>query len=495
MPRLIMLRCAISMLTVLSAIALAGCGEKPQIGRLTILISGNIQGYLRNCGCSAGQAGGELRKARILKMEQQEALKPKPTDRRLEPGVVLLDIGNFSNAQSKVTRAESAGVIKSMSKLGYDAVGVGSYELEYSQADLLTLLKLAPLPLTAANLRFIKPQQGEDHSAELNGMLKPYQVKTLKNGYAIGLIHVVDLSVANRFGQRTGFELKAPAAAVEEILKAHGGEAQFWILSVADPRNNSADRDQLAALPGIDVLVGYPRQTSQENERQQAGDTAFLVIAPFQRAKDIVRATIGFTPEGKVETALAEEVMIPETVTPDEYVQTLVDEIQPELERLANEDADVQDLPGVHPRYVGTTACASCHQQVVDRLSESKHGHAYETLKEKDQHRSAACLPCHVTGYNKAGGWNILKNAEREEMRGIHCESCHGPGEYHVALKTGSPAPADLTANGRNAAGLLTASERTCLVCHDEPNSPQFSFEKYWPQIEHGKEQNSKPKP
>ncbi len=488
MPRLSLPSIALSFIVILLAITQLSCDNKPQIGRITVLISGNVQGYLRNCGCSAGQAGGELRKARIFKMERQEALKPKPADRGHDPAVVLLDIGNFSNALSKVTRAEAGGVVKSMAKLEYDAVGLGSQELEYSQADLLALLSPAGLPLTTANLRFIAPATGEDKSSELNALIKPYQVKQLTDGFTIGLIHVIDLNVLSRLGQKTGFELKEPAAAVSEVMQAHGAEAQLWILSIADPRNNTADRDKLAAIPDLTLLIGYPRRTPLADEPQQAAAVPYLVAPPFERAKDIVRATIGFTADGAIETALAEEVMIPDTVTPDEYVQTLVDEIQPELERLTNEEAEMQDQPGVHPRYVGTTACATCHPAIVKQLSASHHTQAYETLKAKDQQRSAACLPCHVTGYNKAGGWNILKNTEREELRGVHCESCHGPGEYHVALKTDAPVPADLTANGRNAAGLLTAGEQTCKVCHDEPNSPKFDFASYWPKIMHGKD-------
>lgn len=475
-------------IVILVAIFASSCAKPARIGRLTVLISGNVEGYLRNCGCSAGQAGGEVRKARIVKLEREDAAKSKPVDRGYPPAVVLIDIGNFSNAQSKVTRTETAGVVRSMAKLDYDAVGLGLRELSYSQQDLLELLKTADLPLTAANLRFVKPQAGDDKSAELNQLVQPYRLIKQDNGYAIGVIHLVDLSVQNAMGKRTGFELSDPYEAACGIIKAHGKEATAWILSIANARANQDDQAKLAGVPGIVLLIGYRRMHPLEGGEATELQMPRRIPPPFERAKDIVRVVVGFSGEGKVETINSEEIMIPEEIQPDEYVQTIISEIEPQLERFANEDAELEDQPGVHPRFVGENVCAKCHAKIVDQLASSKHTQAYASLQAKNQQRSAACLPCHVTGYNKAGGWNILKNSERPAMRGVHCENCHGPGEYHVAVQSGEKAPADLTLGGRNKLGLLPAGETTCLNCHDQPNSPRFNFKEYWPKIQHSKQ-------
>jgi 2',3'-cyclic-nucleotide 2'-phosphodiesterase (5'-nucleotidase family) len=472
-------------IVILAAISASGCAKPPRIGRLTVLITGNVEGYLRNCGCSAGQAGGEVRKARVVKLEREDAGKPKPADRGYPPAVLLLDTGNFSNAQTKVTRAEAAGVVRSMSKLNYSSVGLGLHELSYSQQDLLGLLGAAGLPLTATNLRFVKPATGEDQSAALNNLLQPYRLVKQKSGYTVGVMQLVDLSVQSRLGKRMGLELSDPYETACGIISAHGKEASAWILSIANAREDQADRDKLASVPGITLLIGYRRTPALDSSQAQEQQLPRSIPPPYERAKDIVRVVVSYSPEGKVETVNSEQVMIQESIKPDEYVQQIINEVQPQLERLANEDAEVEDQPGVHPRYVGESACAQCHAQIVQQLAASKHVHAYEALQAKDQQRSAACLPCHVTGYNKAGGWNILKNSERPEARGVHCENCHGPGEYHVAVQSGLKAPPDLTLGGRNKSGLLTASERTCGACHDEPNSPNFDFKVYWPKIQH----------
>lgn len=485
MKRISMQVVALILVLVCILLHAGGCAKPAGAGRLTVLISGNVEGYLRNCGCSAGQAGGEVRKARIIKLEREDGAKPKPVDRGLPPAVVLLDTGNFTNAASKVTRAETAGVVRSMAKLNYDAVGLGLRELSYSQSDLLELLKPANLPLTAANLRFIKPEASEDQSQALNAMIQPYRLAKQKNGYTVGIIHLVDLSVQNQMGKRTGFELSDPYQAACDVIKAHGKEASAWILSIANAREDPADRAKLAGVPQILLLVGYRREQVLEGAQPEVEQMPRSVPPPFERAKDIVRVVVGFSVQGKVETVSTEEVMIQESVKPDEYVEQIISEVEPQLERLANDDAEIEDQPGVHPRYVGDSACARCHANIVQQLAATKHLQAYDDVKEKGQQRSAACLPCHVTGYNKAGGWNILKNSERPEMRGVHCESCHGPGEYHVILRTTKKAPPDIASGGRNAVGLQPASKRTCLVCHDEPNSPKFDYETYWPKVKH----------
>ena len=476
---------ALIVLLILAVIGAGSCAQQARIGRLTVLISGNVEGYLRNCGCSAGQAGGELRKARILKLERQDGAKPKPVDRGYPPVVVLIDTGNFTNSASKVTRAEAAGVVRSMAKLNYDAVGLGLRELSYSQTDLLELLKPADLPLTAANLRFIKPQASIDQSKALNSLIQPFRLIKQKNGYTVGVIHVVDLSAQNQMGKQTGFELSDPYEAACDVIKAHGKEASAWILSIANAREDQADHDKLAGVPGITLLVGYRRLRVLESEPDTMEQLPRSVPPPFERAKDIVRVVVGFSPQGKAETVNTEEVMIQESVKPDEYVLQIISEVEPQLERLANDDAEIEDQPGVHPRYVGDNACAQCHENIIKQLAGTRHLQAYESVKKEGQQRSAACLPCHVTGYNKAGGWNILKNAERPEMRGVHCESCHGPGEYHVAFRTTKVAPPDIALGGRNKVGLQPTSERTCLACHDEPNSPKFDYKVYWPKVQH----------
>lgn len=80
--------------------------------------------------------------------------------------------------------------------------------------------------------------------------------------------------------------------------------------------------------------------------------------------------------------------------------------------------------------YVGSDACADCHDAVSATHSDSLHGQAWAAMNEK---------------YGNAG-----------------CESCHGPGSVHVDTN----AKADIISFGKGAARDATAQSDPCLNCH-----------------------------
>ncbi|HEU5432766.1 MAG TPA: multiheme c-type cytochrome, partial [Thermomicrobiales bacterium] len=100
---------------------------------------------------------------------------------------------------------------------------------------------------------------------------------------------------------------------------------------------------------------------------------------------------------------------------------------------------------------------------------DSRHAAAWATLVEKRSQFDPYCQQCHTTGYGLSGGFaSVARGAERTA---VGCESCHGPSQAHAEreqIKTS-----------------YLARDR-CIRCHDRENSPEFEFEAYWSQIEHG---------
>jgi cytochrome c peroxidase len=156
-------------------------------------------------------------------------------------------------------------------------------------------------------------------------------------------------------------------------------------------------------------------------------------------------------------------------------------------------------------KYVGAAGCKACHSvakmggEEHKAWAASKHASAFATLatpaaleiaKKKniaDPQKADACLKCHVTGFGVAAG---LKTATWKAEDGVTCEACHGPGSEYKA----GPVMKALTAGTTKpeTVGLLTATEKTCVKCHnaESPTYKEFKYAEMYAKIKH-----EKPKP
>lgn len=159
--------------------------------------------------------------------------------------------------------------------------------------------------------------------------------------------------------------------------------------------------------------------------------------------------------------------------------------------------------------YAGIGTCVLCHSEDAHAPLSQYHdwkstGHAIAFSHEIDggddpatSHFAAYCLACHTTGYDantnavnggfddmaKQSGWTFPKSLTNgnwaaiqsqypdvANLANVQCESCHGPGNQHVAA-----------AGRTNAAGWprlsFTYSAGDCSQCHDSPPYEKISTE------------------
>ncbi len=159
----------------------------------------------------------------------------------------------------------------------------------------------------------------------------------------------------------------------------------------------------------------------------------------------------------------------------------------------------VEGVKTPSPRYVGSSACVSCHSDAEHgspyvQWMRSEHGHAYWRLaadwalflgKLRPQYADLdqpisddRCLLCHVTGRQDDDA--LLADSFRKE-EGVSCESCHGPGSLYVDPEIMTDRAAFLAAGGR------IPDENTCRSCHR--NREQFDYAEMWPKVAHGGEE------
>ena len=106
------------------------------------------------------------------------------------------------------------------------------------------------------------------------------------------------------------------------------------------------------------------------------------------------------------------------------------------------------------PGYAWADACKSCHTEIYDAWSKTRHAKALELLSGGDQEKE--CVGCHVTGPKSK-----ILDGKKVLNAGVQCESCHGPSAAHAAE------PTVRTGLGKK------PSEAGCVECHSA-KSPHF---------------------
>jgi len=118
--------------------------------------------------------------------------------------------------------------------------------------------------------------------------------------------------------------------------------------------------------------------------------------------------------------------------------------------------------------FVGAGKCKECHENEHALWLETAHAHAFEVLMNNTRHFDRDCTPCHVTGFYKAGGF--VNYSSTPDLVNVQCEGCHGNGFDHT----------------RTPSTKTTGSPRlACRKCHNEDQTPDFSFDTFWPKISH----------
>lgn len=113
--------------------------------------------------------------------------------------------------------------------------------------------------------------------------------------------------------------------------------------------------------------------------------------------------------------------------------------------------------------YVGIKTCSACHADAAAFWENTRHQQAYETLEHANKQYDLSCVGCHVTGFRKPGGSEVVEN---KGLKDVQCEQCHGPGSEHVK----KPMKSNIQKE---------APESVCLDCHTPEHSDTFSYKAY----------------
>ncbi len=139
----------------------------------------------------------------------------------------------------------------------------------------------------------------------------------------------------------------------------------------------------------------------------------------------------------------------------------------------ATRERTCERAPSIADHYVGNDVCKGCHVEEVAVYEKTEHAHAWATLEKASKACDLTCVGCHTVGWERAGGFCRLDDAERFENVG--CESCHGPGRGHAMNPTDR--------GGWSASFVRDPGEKTCVTCHNPQHSDRFDFATYRPRV------------
>lgn len=388
--------------------------------------SAHTQSRFEPCGCTAGMFGGLVRRAGLLARVPNERL-------------LSLELGGWSAGKEAHQVLKSGFYLRGLRDGGIDAVALGAAEVALGAPILTGLAKDSVkygLPILAANVQGIP------------GVVP--SVRTTIAGKELVLTAVVPRTAAG-----DGVTVLDPADSLVPVLAAAGTTE---VVVMAD-----LSETELAALarahPRLSLIVGGAVDGPTP---QPLTIGAVRVIHVANHGK-----TIGWWAWGAADCRFD---LIPDSLPDAPAVSALIAEYQRSLA--------ATDLPIDHGErsggYLGDATCTACHINAAAIHAASRHAHAFASLEKKGYQADPECLRCHVTAFAQPGGYRRPDLALRDSRLNVSCESCHGPGQAHVAA-------------GGKGSPLRPVGAATCAACHDAENSPKFQFEGYWGKVRHGK--------
>jgi hypothetical protein len=454
---------------------------------VALVFSAEEHGYLQPCGCSEPQKGGLARRYNFLKGLRQ--------DRGWY--VVAGDLGDIAQRSGPEALIKYKYAMMGLQRMDYTAVGIGENETALPLIDGLSEFALNnPSPrVVVANL--IEGKNGPPFRS--GGMVASGQVAVGKGQEPrVGFVGVVGPTVAKKV-KDPDVHFDAPEKALPAALQSVQGQQPdllvLFYMGTLDEAKECAQK-----FPQFQVIVYSSGEEEEPSSRpEQAGNTVLVSIGHKGRYVGVIGANRTGNAQQPWELRYQLVALDPEYETPQGQdntnpIHALMQQFADEVKR-DNYLARFTQNPARHPvqvafpnsHYVGSERCKSCHKSAYKVWSESPHPHAYETLTTKAKRPTlrqydGECVVCHVTGFGYKTGFT--NEQATPKLRGVSCESCHGPAGEHARNPNDKQLWAALNpwkaGPGANPKILYNRISDMCQKCHDVDNDVHFKFEEYW---------------
>jgi len=385
--------------------------------------------------------------------------------------MVLVDAGGFF-PEDDLHEDVAWFLMDAMKLLGTDAAGIGDRDLRFGYARLRDHAKQDQLQLVSANLVLKKTQQPA---------FEPYIIKKVGN-VNVGIFGLIS-DKADLGPARDTLAAQDPAVTAKRVvaeLKKKGAT----VIVLLSQLGKVETEDLVTAVEGMDVAVAG-RGVPLVQKGRQINQTA--VVYGGEQGQYLGRTIVTLDATHHAKSTDSDMFILGPDVGEKKEVSSLVqafeDKFNEKLRVAEKEQAAKQQATAVQndpDHFLGDEVCGRCHKDEQAQWKTTAHAHAWKTLVDKKKDATPDCIPCHVLGYNKSGGF--LNATQSPKLVNVQCESCHGMGTGHDAYSEKA----------------ARVTEQTCVTCHTSANSPTFDFAIYEPHVVHhfaGKMPTLPPKP
>jgi 2',3'-cyclic-nucleotide 2'-phosphodiesterase (5'-nucleotidase family) len=287
---------------------------------LSILYTGDVIGFVKDCGCKMNPAGGLSRRAWLLK--QIDATFPAVPK-------LLVDSGNFSDNPSEEGDIRTKGLLEGMAKLGYQVANIGERDLSLGYDDFVKRTAGSPIRFVSANV------VRQDTQAPA---FAPFAVVELKRSgkkpLKVAVTGVVRYSpVWLKAGpESTNLAIARPSDRLREVLPEMKKSADVVVLLAAMSKGDAA---QLATdVPGVDFVLGSYGGAYNYNEEIVAGAR---ILYSGNQGKRIGETRVYFDGAGKVATTTSYMHFLTARYGDDPTMAAFVDQVSAQVNKAKGE--------------------------------------------------------------------------------------------------------------------------------------------------------------
>jgi len=412
-----------------------------------------------------------------------------------------VDLGGLARRTVRQSQIKFETSLRALRELNYAAIGIGPEELRL-EPDFLISQDVPDangnsLSFLSANLVFFE--------APDLGTPKPIHILEA-GGRRIGITSIMDEATKQKVlpeGAASDITWTEVAPALTRVLAEFDSQQVDFriLLSHSTPETSEALAEQ---YPQFDVIV--MAQSFSDPDPKAAptliGKTQMLQVGHKGKYVGI----LGLYPDDDEQPVRFQ--LIPLERSEFEDSSSMIARMANYQQQLRDEQIVLTDGAIGHPSgasFVGIDRCRDCHQNSCDVWDASHHAHALDSLDpvhERDGYErlngvsrmfDPECLSCHVTGWDPQeyiryrSGFLNEEFAEGDEksleqlLAGNQCENCHGPASRHIELIESG----DIDLAKQQVSITLEQGKTICYRCHDVDNSPNFDFDKHWPEVEH----------